>query len=239
VLALLISRELRFPERRAARAGRGSLALLLASAATALTSVWLLSTAIPMLHTNLAEGLWSTVAPGDMAVIVLGFAGLALGLAAQVADRPSFLEPDGELDRLYRGLPSRLFKVAAVLVLLDVIVGRVLAIGGYAEWSWMHWTGWLDAALDWLTRQPWMRAILAEWLALTFAQAWLFWRVTCLLLTPVGTEPTPIDVCLENRAAMGRFVVCWVALTVLTVASLPILFLAGLAVLDGFVRSFA
>src|SRR5262249_29603636 len=100
------------------------------------------------------------------------------------------------------------------------------------------WTGGLDAALGWLWRQPWMRAIEPEWLALTFAQAWLFWRVVCLWLTPIGTEPTPIDVCLQNRTAMGRFAVCLVALTVLMVAALPVLFLVGLAVLDGFVRAF-
>jgi hypothetical protein len=238
LLALLISRELRSPVRRVAPTWPGALALWLASAATALTAAWLLWIAIPMLHTNVSEGLWLTVAPADVAVIVFGFAGLALGLAAQGADRPSSVEPDEELERPHGRLLGRLVKVAAVLMLLDVIAGRVLAIGGYAEWSWMHWTGWLDAALDRLWRQPWMMAIMPEWLALTVAQAWLFWRVACLWLTPVGTEPTPIDVCLENRAATGRFAVCWVALTVLMVAALPVLFVVGLAVLDGFVRAF-
>jgi hypothetical protein len=169
---------------------------------------------------------------------LFGFAGLALGLAAQGAERPSSLESDGELNRPHSGLPGHLLELAAILVLLDVILGRVLAIGGYAEWTWMHWTGGLDAALGWLWRQPWMRAIEPEWLALTAAQAWLLWRVACLWLTPIGTEPTPIDVCLENRAAVGRIAICWVTLIVLMVAALPVLFLVGLAVLDGFVRAF-
>jgi hypothetical protein len=248
LLGLLISGELRRPAPPAGAsrtAWRGPLALLVAIAATAAAAARLLWATIPMIHPRLAEGLWMTLGPVEVAVIVLGFAGLALGPSARSADRATPPEAEG-VEGHRRASPLRIvLKTAFALVLLDLIISRGLNIAGFVAASPTWRTGWVDDALAWfrslfplvLTR-PWMFFQSPQWLALALAQAWVSWRVACLLVSPIETDPTPIDLCLENPRRAGRFAIRWVALTVLMVASLPVLFVAGLVAVHDFLRVF-
>jgi hypothetical protein len=238
VLGLLISHELRRSAAPAAATRRGTLMLVLVSAATAATAAWLLATGIPLLHTNLAEGLWLTIAPADAAVLVVGFGGLALGLAARGADRPGPQGPDEEVSRPRWSFLSRRLTAAATLVLLYVIINCVQMIGGYARWWLKPQASWFYASQSWLWDQLWVSSMPWNgWLVLALTEAWVFWRLTWFWWKPLGTGPTPIDAWLGDRAALVRFAARWVALTVLMVAALPVLFVVGLAVLDGVLRA--
>jgi hypothetical protein len=186
-----------------------------------------------------------TLGPVEVAVIVLGFAGLALGPSARSADRATPPEAEG-VEGHRRASPLRIvLKTAFAFVLLDLIISRGLNIAGFVAASPTWRTGWVDDALAWfrslfplvLTR-PWMFFQSPQWLALALAQAWVSWRVACLLVSPIETDPTPIDLCLENPRRAGRFAIRWVALTVLMVAALPVLFVAGLVAVHDFLRVF-
>jgi hypothetical protein len=278
LLGLLISREFRRPAPPAGvtdTAWRGPLALLAAGAAMAAAAAWLLSATIPMIHPRLAEGLWMAIAPRDAAVIVLGFAGLAIGPSARAADRSVPSEAAGDEGRRRASSLRILLKTAFALILLDVIVAHGQNIAGFVVRSQAPravavdvsvldvivlrglyiarsvvgsptWhTGWVEDAVAWFRSlfpsvlgQPWTFFRSPQWLALSLALAWVSWRVACLLVSPIGTGPTPIDACLEDSSRAGRFAIRWLALTVLMVASLPVLFVAGLVAFHGFLRVF-
>jgi hypothetical protein len=247
VLALLLSRELR---RAAARPGEGDVArpdlwpLLAAAAASAAGAAWLLRVTLPALDGWLAEGLWQALGPRGAAAVVLGFAGLAAGPAARAAVAPGPTRPEPAANPARRSLARALLKAAVALLLLDLIVTRGLAFAGLAGGPWAHGFGLVDDALEWiqsmassLLGQGWGTYYAPEWLVVALVQLWVGWRIVLLLVTAPGPEPASIDACLGSRRAFGRFAARWAALTVLMIASMPALFLAGLAVLQVFLRN--
>jgi hypothetical protein len=244
VLGLLIARELRRPAPGpggVVGARRGVLALLAATAATVAGAAWLLAVTIPRLEEWLAEGLGATIDPTNAALVVLGFAGLALGPVARASDRPGQIGPDAADGRPRLPWAGLLLKLAVVVVLLHVIVARGLEIAGRFAESSVRWIDRLNAALEWVGSlvliRPWAFFESPEWLVLALAQAWVAWRVARLLVAPIVDEPAPIDASLGDRRALGRFATRWGALTVLMVASLPAMFVAGLALLDALFRA--
>ena len=254
VLGLLIARELRGPASRpgeAGASGRVLCALLATTAAAGVGAAWLLAVTLPRLDDWLAEGLRVVIDPLNAAIIVLGFAGLALGPAARATDPPERPQPDESVYRPRTFYWRALGKLAFALFLLDFIAGRAIDLivarrviaGGPVDQSWTRWVGWVDAAFDWLRSvvpfQPLVRWNLfegPEWLALALAEAWVAWRVASLLVTAIGNTPTPIDASLADRRTFCRFAIRWAALTVLMVASLPASFLVGLALLHILIR---
>jgi hypothetical protein len=246
LLGLLISHELRRPASRPGGRGaswRGPLALLVATAATAAGAAWLVAVTIPRLHESLAEGLSMTVGLPEAAALVLGIAGLAIGPVTRAADRPGRPEPGAIVDRPRTPFLRVLLLMAVASLLLDFLLAGGLNLSWLVEWSWTRWVERVNASFRWLLvylpsplNQVWYLLLTPQWVALALAQAWVCWRVACLLVSPFGSEPTPIDASLEDRHALARCATRWLALTVLMLAALPVLFVVGLVAMHGLCR---
>ena len=230
--------------------GRGLCALLATTVAAATGAAWLLAVTMPGLDPWLAEGLWVVVDPRNAAVLVLGFAGLALGLVARAADRPGRPESDESEQRPRAWRWGILGKLLFTLILIDVIAARAIDLilvrrvtdGGPINGTWTPWVGWVDAGFDWLQTvlplrqfRPWYLFETPDFVALALLEAWLAWRVAALLLSSAGDTPTPIDANLANPRTTVRFAIRWAALTVLMVAALPASFLTGVALLQALI----
>ncbi len=246
VLALVVSREFRRQGSLVSgsdRHRRGTLTLLSATAAAAGGMAWLLAFTIPALSGWLAEGVWMTIRPHDALAVVVGFAGLACGLAARSADRPGGPEPGivGARSRwpVLVGMATACF----ALLLTDVIVSQCLStfgLDGREGGPWTRWVGWTEAAYEWFrsvvpspVEQVWRSSQSPECAVLILGQSWVAWRVAFSLLAPSGPPPVPapIDMQFRDRESFGRFAARWAALTVLMTASLPVLFVSGVALL--------
>jgi hypothetical protein len=248
-LGVLVARDCRRPA-VATGSRRGGCVLLAVAAAAGVGAVWLLTVTLPRLDDWLAEGIQVAIDPLNAALIAFGFGGLAVGIAARATYRPAESVPDGaavpraSFWRLLRNLALALLLLDFVAArAIDLIIARRATDGGPVDASWSRWVGWVDAAFDWLRSVvPWRRVApwyvyeAPEWIALVVLMMWVAWRVVVLLLAPIGPEPTPIDASLADRDSMCRFAGRWVALSVLMIAALPMLFLAGLAVLNGVFR---
>ncbi len=250
VSGVVISRELRRPApptgTRRARCLRGLL-LTLAAIAPAAGATRLLWHTIPRFEGCLVEGFRVAFRPQDVLAIVLGFAGVAVGLASRAADRPGAAEPGPAESHHGRSIFGVLGKVAIVLILLDVIASRVLDVVGRRsldEWPWLWWFDWTDAAYGWL-KSVLPRPIAKDLayilypsvLALSLTEAWLAWRVLSLMLAPGRTQVAPIDASLGEPGARRRLAWRSIALTILMIALLPTFFLAGLFALDLVLRN--
>ena len=191
-----------------------------------------------------------TVDPLNAAIIIFGFAGLGIGMAACPADRPRDPEPDQSPGRTRTRLLRVLRDLAIVLILLDVIVAGIADCltaqrglpGRNVPGSWTRWVGWTDAAFARLAPVSASGAFSVLMFDpglffLIFGQVWITWRVIRLLIAPVGDEPAPLDVCLGDRRTFGRFAIRWLALTVLMVAAIPTFFIAGLGLFGAFLRA--
>jgi hypothetical protein len=237
-LGLLISRQLRRPSGSALR--HGAVVLLAVSAATLAASVALLSIAVPLLDECLAEAFAATLTPRGAAIVVLGFAGLALGPAAHAADRPGSV--DGVENGSARLQTFRRFLLGgAALVVIGAVGALALPSAALGIRSWARGSGWVGAALDgWWSftmRQPWMLFLSPHWVVVALAEIWVTGHVVRVLLTPPATATTPIDAWLEDRLGRRHFAARWGALTALMVALLPVLLVTGIALLDGFFRA--
>ena len=163
-----------------ARRWRGPFALLAATAAAGLGAAWLYTVTIPMLDEWLTEGLRVTIDPLNAAVIVLGFAGLALGIAARATDRTGSPDSAGTEDSPRAWLWRTLRNLVIAFILLDflaargidLIIGRRLADDEPVDAPLRHWIGWVDAALESILLfirervEPWYYFETPEWLAL-------------------------------------------------------------------------
>ena len=243
---LAVSRDLRRPAGQAPAAAR--IGLFASTIAAAAASGWLVAVTIPRLHEHLAEGLGMTVKPAALAAIVLGFAGVAAGLAARAADRPGQPEIEEIHGRRWPWWVAVTLVALAALAMLAVNVDQV--VGSYAVRASGHpgllarllgsvdtlgnWFGWV---LTFALRDIWAATQGPEWLALALAEAWVGWHVILMLLKPPAAEIAPLDAVWNDRRALYRFAVRWAATTILMVAAMPVLFVAGLVALHGLFRA--
>jgi hypothetical protein len=238
-LGLWVSRELRRPPSVPGApdtAHRGSWILGILSLVTALGAVRMLTVTIPTWQRLMADGLQIFLAPEVRTSIIVGFAGLAAGIAARAADLPVAPPPREESARwrpVWRGL-GYVLKAGVALTLIDVVLARVFYHAIAEQTTNTGVIGWADVAFSRLRSSipfassiGWMES--PEILALLAAQLWIGLRILLLLSRPVSLDPTPIDATLENRAAFVRFVLRSLALVVLMVAALPVLFIEGIA----------
>jgi hypothetical protein len=246
VSALWISRDLR---RSQGRGGwRGNLGLLAIAAVLAAGAAWLMLVTIPLLHPQIAEGLWMTVHPPEVLAILLGFAGMATAIAARAGEPSSSMTPD-------ETPPSRrksrtllvVVNVAIGIVLLEFILTRVVRIGQRGASTmegWEQWFGWGESLYQWVRSlgphalgNVWTLAEQPEWVVLAVAELWVGWRLLGLFVGEPATRCTPIETILEERRTFARFLAHVCAILVLMIAALPTLFVMGVVVLHVALRS--
>jgi hypothetical protein len=241
LLGLCLSRALRRPATEPGRARRRALVLAVATLLAAAGSAWTVGVIVPELHICLVEGGGSILTPGVVAAVFLGFAGLALGLAARAADRPGADEAVSPRPRTWQPAVMHLAQGILALILLDVIAVRVAGILGWHEAAWARWVGWFETALAWVQSllplwlsKLWIIFAMPQWSVTFLAQLWLAWQVGRFVLRPGDRASIPIDASLRDPRAAARLAGRWAALMVLMVASLPVLTVAGLGLLHCF-----
>ena len=212
-----------------------NLGLWIRSSLVAIFGAWLLWVTIPRISPWLSEGIGMVVSPDLCWAIVLGFAGLSFGIVAR-ASVPAQETRNAEGSKRSRGLRV-IGLVMLVLTGVEVVLSLVmegLVRGGILESSGSHGFGglivfgeWLLSSPRWLSDRIWGVAMSPCWLVLAILEAWLAWRIGGLLVTP-PSHATPIDLLLADRGSVRTNLTRWLALTVLMLAALPTLFVAGL-----------
>ncbi len=233
-LALRISDA--FTKPRGESSGKEIRALLLGSCLAAGTGAWLIWVTLPGLNPWLSEGLWIVLSEQYGLAIVLGFAGLSFGIVARAS------EHGGEVTAVSPSRGRRGFQIVVLFIvalfvaeLVASLVGEGLMRGGYVGRARSPGFGgliafveWLLSSPRWLTDRNWELATSFARAVLGLLEAWLAWRIGWLLVTPPVSDSSPVDRLLADRRDLGRLAVRWLALTVLMLAALPSLFLAGL-----------
>jgi hypothetical protein len=200
---------------------------LLSALATACAGFYMLFVTLPLLHGNLAAGIWLLIRPREVVAIVIGFGALSAGLAARA------LAPAGApLARGHPGLMRRV--VGTVLGLVGLAIGALMMLR-YAAMSAVDDTtggplaGVLAAAkeLSVATADPW--GLLRLELVLTGGcMCWLAYQTVLLLFERPGEGLGALDAVALSRGRFVRFLCCWAGLTVVCLTALPAFFVGGI-----------
>lgn len=204
-------------------------------------SAYLALAAIPALSPSLAEGITAGAGPGVLASLGLGYAGLALGLAARGAaalarsaggPSPAVVPPErpfGPWPRRLLGLGGGLVAAEFAAAAIDRAGGRLGLVEDRDRW-WLpislgRWIDWAHAPLRWVD-QP----VLRDWPDLVqrpdaylvaAGSAWLLVALARLAWARGRGEPAALDVVAGDRLATGRLLGWWAALAVALLGSLP------------------
>jgi hypothetical protein len=198
-----------------------------------------------------AEGIASLFEPSTVATIVLGFAGLALGISARGASRLVVPTLSAELSESPgSGLgrwPWRILGVLIGLVALDNIVTAVHKIRGdednevYVSFTAQAWMTFLEGPLLWLgfpkLTNPWDILFYQPSAALMMIlTSWMVYRLIRLFLSKISGRASALDLVAADRLTWGRFLGWWLGLTTLMLACLPVLAVTGVTLTHHLVR---
>jgi hypothetical protein len=228
LLASLIASDARRPDLRLG-SWRALAARLPALAAAAGMAAYLGIVAIPTVHPHLAIGVFEVLALREVRFLVLGIAAFAAGLAARsVAPRPAE-GPPGPWDRLRRkacrsALVLLVTAAGLIVAILVLASGPVLRALFGPEPHMTHGGHLLLRASDFLGM------LAPEMIFAELALAWLALQVFVRSWAASGRSwrPAAFDMVGDSRATLGRFAWLTTAITVLFLAALPTLFVAGL-----------
>jgi hypothetical protein len=240
VVALLLSHELQRTPGEATigeSSKRPHTRLLLAMAViTGSLTGWVVFDTIPTLSRPLTEGLRELLKPRLVLALFLSFASLSVGFAARAADYRSQLQPEPTIPPSWRRYLAFPLKGFVALLLLEFIATEIVDMMSDLDSTWRDYVGWSTAALESV------RSRLPDQLGMSFftfpydepiliiVQLWITWRILIFLLVPMEKFPIPLDSIVESAPDLKRFLVRWFALTILLMASLPLLFVEGIVV---------
>jgi hypothetical protein len=233
---------------RAPRSWAGVLVRLATAASAAAGGGYILLVTVPRLSPNLSDGLADVIEPASGSTIVLGFAVLAAGLSARsaalLASGAEVTVPGEGAARTPGGLgpwPRRIIGMLGGLVALEITAAAVQAIRRDLEYRWyipvsLH--QWLDLCGAWQIRWLFGPSTFTGWnpildrpgdLLIIGAALWLASRLVMLLASKGSGRPSPLDAIAADRLALGRFLGWWAGLTILMLASLPAMAVAGVS----------
>lgn len=204
---------------------------------------WLLLRTIPLVHECFLEGLfWITLGPTEAGSIVLGFGGLAAGIAARGGTRAPTDDPEidaGPINTPQRSRFHRVLKAALAVALMLLVFDAIQAIRfpGSQRFSLIEHLRVLGSIPEefladlfaFLLGRP-------TSLLLAASLSWVSWRVAVLLTVREDRIRAPLDVAGSDRKSFLVFIMRWFALWMLFLAALPAFFVASLGVSDWVVR---
>ena len=206
--------------------------------------------AIPAIQPLALEGLRMSFGGWELAIVAMSFAFFSAGLVAH-AVTPGIDPASGRGNWCSSGwnrYAARLAWAAMVVLLLAVIASSLEHIKKYGPfgrfiparlvglldllpasvwqgWTWLQGTGWSGVLIG--DASVWFPAIVLPWLA---------WRSIGLLLSARSPSPAPLDRVFDSATALRRFFGFSFAMSVVLLAAVPTLALAGLVVLHHALR---
>jgi hypothetical protein len=211
------------------------LARVVAAIAPPMCAGYLVTRTIPMINTQLNEGIHMAIDLPIVVIVLIGFAGLSGGIAARAATvrrEPGTNDPEVPnqiMDRIAAGgILGSLTRLFLKLVACWIIFAVVVSLLPVEKVGWLPWQFYeLAGKSMWLLRKI-LEGSLYNAAFLFAGFAWLFIVVIGEIVVRGPQDEVPFDRLLENGDTLGRFMRSWLSLTALLASSLPALFVAGL-----------
>ncbi len=230
----------------ASRSRFGIVARIFSTFATAGAGLYAGGVAIPRLQPLLIEGITSLLDPFSIASVTMGFAWLAAGIVARsqapIATIESEVRPEPAAVALWTWRALRYLAVTAVFVVALAIaaaalfeIRRDVTDRWYVPLSVRDWTRILQGPRAWFGPLSPTRANSIDYLdgpILLLLQITALWLTVRLIALAIGFRRpglSPFDALVATQTTLGNFLGNWLALTTLMLAALPVLALAGTA----------